>query len=119
MTIEQITAINNGMSMLVGLYEYASGVMSLEDYKEYTDRHVKALKDLGVNRLIVEHFEALIHSYFAVAERSVAEFERAVMEDMAYDDFSIEVTPTYHSLEEDLAALTELKTKLEANNSSL
>ena len=66
MTIEQITAINNGMSMLADLFEAASMMSSIEDYKEYTNQHIKALRDSGVDNNIVEHFESLCHSYLPV-----------------------------------------------------
>lgn len=78
MTIEQITAINNGMSMLTGLYQAASIMTSLEDYKEYTNQHIKALRDSGVDDNIVEHFESLCHSCLPVAEDSVRQYEKYI-----------------------------------------
>lgn len=70
--IEQITAINNGMSMLAGLYEYASiGASSIEEFTEYTNRHIKAMKDSGVDNYIVEHFESLCQSMLPVAKDAV------------------------------------------------
>lgn len=66
--IEQITAINNGMSMLVNLCDAISMMSSIEDYKEYTNRHIKALRDSSVEPFIVEHFESLCHSYLPIAE---------------------------------------------------
>ena len=71
MTIEQITAINNGMSMLADLFEAASMISSIEDYKEYTNQHIKALRDSGVDNNIVEHFESLCHSYLSIAEDTI------------------------------------------------
>ena len=76
MTIEQITAINNGMSMLADLYQTASMMTSLEDYKEYTNQHIKALRDSGVDNNIVEHFESICHSCLPVAENAVRQHEK-------------------------------------------
>lgn len=125
MTIEQITAINNGMSMLADLCQAASMMTSLEDYREYTDQHIKALRDSGVDNNIVEHFESLCHSYLPVAENAVRQHERyiaLVEEDMKLEEMDImgreEMLP-HSTPEEDLAALQELKAKLKANNSSL
>lgn len=70
MTIEQITAINNGMSMLADIAQFAGSTNSLDDFKEYTDKHVKALKDSGVHEYIVEHFESIIASWIPVARQS-------------------------------------------------
>ena len=81
MTIEQITAINNGMSMLADLYQTASMMTSLKDYREYTDQHIKALRDSGVDNYIVEHFESLCHSWLPVAEDS--EYFHTPEEDLA------------------------------------
>lgn len=117
MTIEQITAINNGMSMLADLCQAASMMTSLEDYKEYTNQHIKALRDSGVDNNIVEHFESLCHSCLPVAENAVRQHERYIAlfeEEMEREEMSSYATP-----EEDLAALQELKAKLKANNSSL
>ena len=126
MTIEQITAINNGMSMLADLYQAASMMTSLEDYKEYTNKHIKALRDSGVDNNIVEHFKSLCHSCLPVAEDAVRQHERYMalceedikleeeMEEREREEMSPCATP-----EEDLAALQELRDKLESNNSSL
>ena len=125
MTIEQITAINNGMSMLADLYQTASMMTSLEDYKEYTNQHIKALRDSGVDNYIVEHFESLCHSCLPVAENAVRQHERYIAlfeEEVEREEREIgeceEMSP-YATPEEDLAALQELKAKLESNNSSL
>ena len=71
MTIEQITAINNAMSMLTDLQEAANAMTSLENYREYTDQHIKALRDSGVDSSIVEHFESICKSYLPIAEDAV------------------------------------------------
>ena len=76
MTIEQITAINNGMSMLADLYQAASMMTSLEDYKEYTNQHIKALRDSGIDNNIVEHFESLCHSCLPIAENAIRQHKR-------------------------------------------
>lgn len=125
MTIEQITAINNGMSMLADLYQAASMMTSLEDYKEYTNKHIKALRDSGVDNNIVEHFESLCHSYLPVAEGAVRQHERYIAlfeEEVEREEREIgeneEMSP-HATPEEDFAALQELKAKLGFNNSSL
>ena len=125
MTIEQITAINNVMSMLADLYQTASMVTSLEDYKEYTNKHIKALRDSGVDNNIVEHFESLCHSYLPVAEGAVRQHERYIAlfeEEVEREEREMgeceEMSP-YATPEEDLAALQKLMAKLESNNSSL
>lgn len=74
MTLEQITAINNGMSMLADIRCAAESTISVEDFKAYTDRHVKALKDSGVDINIVEHFECLTHFILPLAERAAKEY---------------------------------------------
>lgn len=122
MTTEQITAINNGMSMLADIAQYAGSTNSLDAFKEYTDRHVKALKDSGVHEYIVEHFESLINSWIPVAQQSEINYKRWAdycedfneMEMGAHKECTNISTP-----EEDLIALQELKAKLESNNSSL
>lgn len=71
MTIEQITAINNGMSMLSTIYEYADQVWTIKEFTDYTDSHIKALKDAGVDNYIVEHFKSLCYACLPVAKRAV------------------------------------------------
>lgn len=71
MTIEQITAINNGMSMLANLYEAVEMVQSLDEFEEYTNRHIKALKDANVDNLIVEHFESVCCAYYPIVESNL------------------------------------------------
>lgn len=122
MTIEQITAINNGMSMLADLYQTASMMTSLEDYKEYTNQHIKALRDSGVDNYIVEHFESLCHSCLPVAEDAVRQHERYIAlfeEEVEREEREIgerEEMPPYATPEEDLAALQELKAKLSGHS---
>ena len=125
MTTEQITAINNAMSMLSDLQEAASMMTSLENYREYTDQHIKALRDSGVDISIVKHFESICNLYLPIAEDAVRRHERYIalceeaeeweeMERREREEMS-----SYSIPEEDLAALQELKAKLESNNSSL
>ena len=71
MTTEQITVINNAMSMLSDLQEAASMMTSLENYQEWTTQHIKALRDSGVDSSIVEHFESICNSYLPIAEDAV------------------------------------------------
>ena len=71
MTIEQITAINNAMSMLTDLQEAANAMTSLDNYQEYTNQYIKALRDSGVNNTIVEHFKSICESYLPIAEDAV------------------------------------------------
>ena len=117
MTIEQITAISNGMSMLVDIAQYAKTTNSLDAFKKYTDRHVKALKDAGVHEYIVEHFEALIHPWIPVAQQSEVDNMRWVDCCADFDEMeSNHETAHISSREEDLAALQALKATLEARN---
>lgn len=74
MTLEQIRAINNGMSMLADLYNAAACTTSVADFKAYMDKHVKALKDSGVDINIVEHFECLTHFALPLAEQASKEY---------------------------------------------
>lgn len=71
MTIEQITAINNAMSMLTDLQEAASMMTSLENYQEWTTQHIKALRESNIDNSIVEHFESICESYLPIAEDAV------------------------------------------------
>ena len=76
MTTEQITAINNAMSMLSDLQEAASMMTSLENYQEWATQHIKALRDSGVDNSIVEHFESICKSYLPIAEDAVRRHEK-------------------------------------------
>ena len=76
MTTEQITAINNAMSMLTDLQEAASMMTSLENYQKWTSQHIKALRDSGVDSSIVEHFESICKSYLPIAEDAVRRHEK-------------------------------------------
>ena len=71
MTTEQITAINNAMSMLTDLQEAANMMTSIDNYQEWTNQHIKALRDSGVDSSIVEHFESICNSYLPIAEDAV------------------------------------------------
>lgn len=78
MTIEQITAINNSMSILANLCQTAGTVTSLEEYKEYTNQYIKTLRDSGIDNNIVEHFKCLCNSYLPIAEDSVRQYEEYI-----------------------------------------
>lgn len=121
MTIEQITAINNGMSMLTDLREAASMMTSLEDYKEYTDQYIKALRDSGVDSCIVEHFESICNSYLPIAKDAVIRHERYARSCEMEGDYKEDYEDNHsYSLPEDvLAALAELKSNFKDNHSSL
>ena len=71
MTTEQITAINNAMSMLSDLQEAASMMTSLENYQEFTNKYIKALRESNIDNSIVEHFESICESYLPIAEDAV------------------------------------------------
>lgn len=76
MTTEQITAINNAMSMLSDLQEAANMMTSIDNYQEWTNQHIKALRDSGVDSSIVEHFESICNSYLPIAEDAVRRHEK-------------------------------------------
>ena len=78
MTTEQITAINNAMSVLSDLQEAASMMTSLENYQEWTTQHIKALRDSGVDSSIVKHFESICESYLPIAEEAVRRHEKYI-----------------------------------------
>ena len=71
MTTEQITAINNAMSMLTDLQEAASMMTSLDNYQEFTNKYIKALRESNIDNSIVEHFESICESYLPIAEDAV------------------------------------------------
>lgn len=76
MTIEQITAINNSISMLKNIGETASCMESVEKFKEYTNEYIKTLKDSKVDNQIIEHIESIIVSYIPVAQRAEEEYKQ-------------------------------------------
>lgn len=71
MTTEQITAINNAMSMLSDLQEAANMMTSIDNYQEWTNQHIKALRESNIDNSIVEHFESICKSYLPIAEDAV------------------------------------------------
>ena len=111
MTTEQITAINNAMSMLSDLQEAANMMTSIENYQEWTTQHIKALRDSGVDSSIVEHFESICESYLPIAEDAVRQHERYIAlfeEEVEREEREIgerEEMSSYPTPEEDLAAL--------------
>lgn len=76
MTIEQITAINNAMSMLSDLQQAAECANSIEQFEEYVNEHIKALKNSGVDNCIVEHYKCLCDSWMPIVRDSVAKYMR-------------------------------------------
>lgn len=71
MTTEQITAINNAMSMLTDLQEAANMMTSIDNYQEFTNKYIKALRESNIDNSIVEHFESICKSYLPIAEEAV------------------------------------------------
>lgn len=71
MTTEQIKAIKDVMDMLTDLQEAANMMTSIDNYQEWTNQHIKALRDSGVDDSIVEHFESICNSYLPIAEDAV------------------------------------------------
>lgn len=71
MTTEQIKAIKDVMDMLTDLQEAANMMTSIDNYQEWTNQHIKALRDSGVDDSIVEHFESICKSYLPIAEDAV------------------------------------------------
>ena len=76
MTTEQITAINNAMSMLSDLQEAANMMTSLDNYQEFTNKYIKALRESNIDNSIVEHFESICESYLPIAEDAVRRHEK-------------------------------------------
>lgn len=115
MTIEQITAINNAMSMLSNLYEDTMCMASVKSFKEHTDRHIKALKDAGVDKHIIDHLESLIKGYLTLAQNAEEEhmkYENQYMRDLEWEKEmhykELEFNSVSHSTEDDLIALKEI-----------
>ena len=71
MTTEQIKAIKDVMDMLTDLQEAASMMTSLEDYQEFTNKYIKALRESNIDNSIVEHFESICNSYLPIVEDAV------------------------------------------------
>ena len=76
MTTEQIKTIKDVMDMLTDLQQAASTMTSLENYQEFTNKYIKALRDSGVDSSIVEHFESICKSYLPIAEDAVRQHEK-------------------------------------------
>ena len=76
MTIEQITAINNAMSLLSDISFAAGGTNSVEGWIEYIDTHIQALKTSKVDNHIIEHFQSLCDSWMPIVRDYVAENNR-------------------------------------------
>ena len=78
MTTEQITAINNAMSVLSDLREAASMMTSLDNYQEFTNKYIKALRESNIDNSIVEHFEYICESYLPIAEEAIRRHEKYI-----------------------------------------
>lgn len=68
MNTEQITAINNAMSMLASLQHTVACIsndVEYREYREYVNNHIKDLEDAGVSHYISDHFKDLcIEGYY-------------------------------------------------------
>ena len=73
MTIEQITAINNAMSLLSDISFAAGGTNSVEGWIEYVDTHIQALKTSKVDNHIIEHFQILCDSWMPIVRQCVSQ----------------------------------------------
>lgn len=84
MTIEQITAINNAISLLSDISQIVYDFEYLADFKEYTNKYIIALKDSGVDSLIIEHVQNQVNSWIPLAEQNERDHAkwRAIYEDL-------------------------------------
>ena len=71
MTTEQIKTIKDVMDMLTDLQQAASTMTSLDNYQEFTNKYIKALRESNIDNSIVEHFESICESYLPIAEEAV------------------------------------------------
>ena len=78
MTTEQIKTIKDIMDMLTDLQEASSMMTSLENFQEYTNKYIKALRDSGIDSSIVKHFESICKSYLPIAEEAVRRHEKYI-----------------------------------------
>ena len=76
MTTEQIKAIKDVMDILTDLQEASSMMTSLENFLEYTNKYIKALRESNIDSSIVEHFESICKSYLPIAEDAVRRHEK-------------------------------------------
>lgn len=83
MTTEQITAINNAMSMLSMMALDDNGANSVEAFEEYVKEHITALEDSKVDNHIIEHVKALCDSRMPIIRDSI-------LSSMAYDDCDLD-----------------------------
>ena len=75
MTLEQIKAINDTMSMLARISENASCCISTELFDDYVNKHIQALKDSKVDNLIIEHVTKLCIPFVSYAKRSADRYK--------------------------------------------
>lgn len=76
MTAEQIKAVNDTMSMLVGLLEYSHCCTSEELINDYVNRHIQTLKESKVDNLIIEHVANLCIPYISYAKLSAEMYKK-------------------------------------------
>ena len=75
MTLEQIKAVNDTMSMLADISENASCCISTELFDDYVNKHIQALKDSKVDNLIIEHVTNLCIPFVSYAKRSADRYK--------------------------------------------
>ena len=78
MTTEQIKTIKDIMDMLTDLQQAASTMTSLDNYQEFTNKYIKALRESNIDNSIVEHFESICKSYLPIAEDAVRQHIRYI-----------------------------------------
>ena len=76
MTIEQIKTIKDVMDMLTDLQQVASTMTSLDNYQEFTNKYIKALRESNIDSSIVEHLKYICESYLPIAENAVRQHEK-------------------------------------------
>lgn len=78
MKTEQIKAIKDVMDMLTDLQEAASMMTSLDNYQEFTNKYIRALRESNIDNSIVEHFRSICKSYLPIAEDAVRQHIRYI-----------------------------------------
>ena len=76
MTTEQIKTIKDVMDILTDLQQAASTMTSLDNYQEFTNKYIKALRESNIDSSIVKHFESICESYLPIAEDAVRQHEK-------------------------------------------
>ena len=78
MTTEQIKTIKDVMDMLTDLQQIASTMTSLDNYQEFTNKYIKALRESNIDSSIVEHLKYICESYLPIAENAVRRHEEYI-----------------------------------------